>query len=116
MNNIKNVVVLTSGSLNPPEHLAKRVSVMSATPEAVVEKLGDQGFEHLYIDGGNTIQRFLQAGLIQEFILTHIPILIGTGISLFGRLNHDIKLQHITTTTFENGFVQSRYQLNHNDR
>lgn len=89
---------------------------MSGAPKAVVERLGDQGFEHLYIDGGNTIQRFLRAGLIQELILTHIPILIGTGISLFGRLNHDIKLQLLSTTTFENRFVQSRYKLNHPEK
>jgi len=43
--------------------------------------------------------------------LTRIPVLIGEGIPLFGPLAHDVKLQHLSTRTFENGLVQSTYQV-----
>ena len=66
---------------------------------------------HLYIDGGKTIQSFLQARLIQTLIITRIPILIGSGIPLFGNLEQDIKLKHIKTQQFDSGLVQSRYKV-----
>jgi len=34
---------------------------------------------HLYVDGGITIQRFLQAGLVDEVSVTVIPIIPGKG-------------------------------------
>ena len=67
--------------------------------------------DSLYIDGGNTIQRFIAAGSADEITITQIPILISKGIPLFGTLDRDIKLKHIETRLFANGFVQSRYQL-----
>jgi dihydrofolate reductase len=54
-------------------------------------------------------KRFLRAGSIQRLILTRIPVLIGHGIPLFGRVPHDIQLQHIQTRQFQDGIVQSEY-------
>jgi len=73
--------------------------------------LRGSGAKHLYVDGGKTIQSFLNAGLIQEIIITRIPVLIGKGIPLFGPLNKDVQLQHIETRSFANGFVQSKYKV-----
>ena len=67
--------------------------------------------KHLYVDGGETIQGFLREGLIQQIIITRIPILLGSGIPLFGPLSHDIKLRHMETRQFPNGLVQSRYEV-----
>ena len=67
--------------------------------------------KHLYVDGGATIQGFLAAGLIQQLIITRIPILLGAGISLFGPLERDIRLRHVETRAFPSGLVQSRYEL-----
>jgi dihydrofolate reductase len=77
----------------------------------LVKILSERGAKHLYIDGGQTIQGFLKTGLIQQIIITRIPTLIGNGIPLFGPLSEDIKLQHIETNSFANGFVQSRYEV-----
>ena len=49
------------------------------------------------MNGGITIQRFLQAGLIQRLIITRVPVLIGDGIPLFGTLSRDIRLKHVAT-------------------
>ena len=106
----KKVVVLSSRSLDIPTHLLKCVELLALSPESVIAHLQEQGANHLYIDGGQTIQGFLRAGLITELIITRIPILIGNGIPLFGDTNRDIRLTHLETRQFENGFVQSRYQ------
>jgi dihydrofolate reductase len=70
----------------------------------------------LYIDGGKTIQGFLKEGLIQQLIITMVPILIGTGIPLFGSLSHDVKLDHIETSQFDDGLVQCRYKVIGNNK
>ena len=43
--------------------------------------------------------------------LTRIPILIGSGLPLFGELPGDVHLDHIKTKTFMSGFVQSHYEV-----
>ena len=67
--------------------------------------------QHLYIDGGVTIQGFLDAGLIQRVTITRIPVLLGSGIPLFGPLSHDIRLQHVATRSYASGLVQSEYVI-----
>jgi len=103
------VVVLSRRTRKIPAPLAASVEVMSCPPEELIERMAERGAKHLYIDGGQTIQGFLRAGLIQQLILTRVPILIGTGIPLFGPLLHDIRWHHMATRTFANGLVQSRY-------
>ena len=71
--------------------------MMAGTPPEVVARLGARGFRHLYVDGGVTIRGSSQAGLIQRMIVTRIPVLLGSGIPLFGPLSHDIRLEHVAT-------------------
>jgi dihydrofolate reductase len=107
----KRVVVLSSRPNAVPPHLAGDVEWLSLPPPRLVERLAARGARHLYVDGGKTIQGFLNAGLIDELTITRVPILIGTGVPLFGPLNHDVSLTHIATQQFENGFVQSKYRV-----
>jgi dihydrofolate reductase len=105
------VVVLSRRPVEIPARLAGAVEWMSGPPQEVVEQLAERGAQHLYIDGGRTIQGFLAEGLIQQLIITRVPVLIGQGIPLFGPLPHDIKLKHIETQAFPAGLVQSRYEV-----
>ena len=63
------------------------------------------------MDGGITIQRFLQAGLIQRLIVTRVPVLLGAGIPLFGMLERDVVLRHVGTRQYPSGLVQSEYAI-----
>lgn len=105
------VFVLSSRGVDIPGRISKTVSTMSAAPEEIVRRLGEQGFRHLYVDGGKTIQGFLNAGLIDHLTITQIPVLIGSGIPLFGPLSNDIQLEHVETRTFTDGLVQNRYEV-----
>ncbi len=107
----KQVIVLSSRPLAVPEPLRPTVQSDGGPPEQVVARLAAAGKQHLYIDGGITIQRFLQAGLINEMTITRIPILLGDGIPLFGAIGSERPLRHITSTPFSNGFLQSTYQV-----
>ena len=87
------------------------VERMSGAPEDIAEKLDARDIGHVYVDGGITVQRFLQAGLIQRLIITRVPVLIGTGIPLFGATQGDILLKHIATRQYASGLVQSEYAV-----
>jgi dihydrofolate reductase len=104
----KPVFVLSSRQLAPAPTGAV-VERMSGTPTDVVSQLAARGVRHIYVDGGITIQRFLQAGLIQRLVITRIPVLLGAGIPLFGSLRQDIVLRHVGTRQYASGMVQSEY-------
>lgn len=103
----KPVTVLTTRPM--PAAVPEGVSIDAGTPEEVVARLEAKGFRHAYVDGGVTIQRFLAAGLIDQLVVTRLPVLIGEGIPLFGALPDDLWWQHQDTRTFANGFVKSTY-------
>ena len=108
---VKPVVVLTSRPSEltaPPGTLCE---FMDGSPQEIVDRLANRGMKHLYIDGGDTIRRFLQAGLIQRMTITQIPVLLGSGIPLFGPLVRDIRLEHVATRTYPSGLVQSEYTI-----
>jgi dihydrofolate reductase len=107
----KPVFVLSHQQLRIPDSLANTVFAMSASPGEVIQRLSERGYKHLYIDGGQTIQGFLREGLIDQLIITKVPILIGAGIPLFGALPRDVRLDHIETVQFDNGLVQSKYEI-----
>jgi dihydrofolate reductase len=109
----KPVFVLSSRPLRPAPAGAV-VEHMSGSPAEIASQLNARGIRHAYVDGGITIQRFLQAGLIQRLIITRVPVLIGAGIPLFGPIPKDIPLKHVATRQYATGLVQSEYLLGPN--
>lgn len=111
----KRIVVLTHRPLDlaPSRERGGRVEVMSGMPQDVVAALAKDGATHLYVDGGETARSFLREGLVDRIVLTRLPLLIGEGIPLFGPLGRDVRLKHVATRTFPNGFVQSEYEVLH---
>ncbi len=107
----KRVVVLSSRPLDLSAVVGGVVEQMSGPPADIVAQLAATGAQHLYIDGGITVQRFLSAGIIQRLIITRVPVLIGDGIPLFGALPRDIRLQHVATRHYQSGLVQSEYLI-----
>ena len=107
----KRVVVLSSQPLDFSAVRGGTVEQMGGPPAEIVSKLAASGAQHVYIDGGITIQRFLRAGLIQRLIITRVPVLIGEGIPLFGTLLRDIRLRHVATKHYQSGLVQTEYEV-----
>src|SRR5436305_4799600 len=107
----KAVIVLSSRPENFQPPAGTNCTIMTATPAEVVDRTAAQGMGHLYIDGGVTIQRFLAAGLIQRMIITRVPVLLGTGIPLFGPVAHDLRFAHVATRAYPSGLVQSEYVI-----
>jgi dihydrofolate reductase len=87
-----------------------RVEVHRSLP-AVVDALRACGARRVYVDGGRTVQAFLDAGLIADITVTVAPVLLGTGIPLFGSSGREFALVHRETRVLGGGFVQSRYDV-----
>lgn len=106
----KPVFVLSSRPL-PEAPPGAVVEHMSGAPAEIVSLLAARGIRHIYVDGGITIQRFLRAGLIHRLVVTRVPVLIGSGIPLFGPLQRDIALEHLETRQYASGLVRSEYAV-----
>jgi dihydrofolate reductase len=104
----KPVFVLSNRPIAPAPSGAV-IERLSGAPADIVAQLAARGIKHIYVDGGVTIQRFLQAGLIDRLIITRVPVLIGAGLPLFGHLDRDITLRHVSTRQYAGGLVQSEY-------
>ena len=106
----KHVFVLSSTLQAVPENLSGKVSLLSGSPQQVLDAIHAKGYSSLYIDGGRTVQAFLQANLIDELRVTTIPILLGGGFPLFGELDQPVEWEHVKTEVFLEQVVQSHYR------
>ncbi|WTW92468.1 dihydrofolate reductase family protein [Streptomycetaceae bacterium NBC_01309] len=77
----------------------------------LVTGLAARGTKHVYVDGGQVIQSFMRAGMIDRLIVTTLPVLIGSGLPLFGALDNDVDLVLEENKTFDSGFVARTYSV-----
>jgi dihydrofolate reductase len=105
----KPVFVLSNTLQSLPQNLSDKVEIIKGSPELVVDTLNAREYKNLYIDGGETIQSFLNENLIDEMIITKVPILLGEGIPLFGELIKEQKFAHLKTEVLINYLVKSHY-------
>ncbi len=105
----KRVFALSSTLKTVPDELADRAEILSGSIETILAQLQDRGFVNLYIDGGKLIQSFLAEDLIDEMMITRVPILLGDGIPLFGQLPEPLNFELVTSEQLWDGMVISHY-------
>jgi len=104
------VFVLSTRPLPKVPEGAAVERIEGSAPE-VFSALSARGCKHAYIDGGLVIQQFLRAGLISSLTVTSVPVLIGSGIRLFGELDADLPLRLVATRQLKCGAVQNEYAI-----
>ncbi len=87
------VFVLSNILENVSQELDGKAEIINGNLKDILKRLEAKGIKKLYVDGGKTIQSFLKEDLIDEMIITTVPILLGEGISLFGHLDEDLKFK-----------------------
>lgn len=109
----KPIVILSGQPVDLSEAIRRggRVEQMGGPPADVAARLAGRGARHVYLDGGITIQGFLRANLVDRLVISRVPVLIGSGIPLFGSLVQDVPLRHIATKAFQGGLVQTEYEV-----
>ena len=104
------VFVLSRTLKNLPDSINDGATVLSLNPADLLRHLSDKGFRAAYIDGGKVIQSFLAEDLIDSLIIAKVPVIIGSGLPLFGSLDFDIAFDHSQTKIYPNGLVRSYYK------
>lgn len=105
----KPVFVLSNTLKTIPAGFGDKAEPVSGNLNTILKSLGSKGYTNLYIDGGQTIQSFLKQDLIDEIIITRIPIILGNGIPLFVEMDMEIKLRHVNSEILPAGLVKNTY-------
>lgn len=106
-------------------YTGKRVIVLSDTLKEVrmetelfsgplthlISMLHCDGIQHVWIDGGITISKFLEARLVDYITISIIPVILGSGIPLFSFMNIEQVCRFISTQSFPSGLVQLQYEV-----
>lgn len=106
----KPVFVVSSTMTDVPEAVQDKATVVNGSLEEIVGTLDRKGYQRLYIDGGKLVQGFLAKDLIDEMILTRIPVLLGGGTLLFGSIPNHLGFEHTETTILLEELVQTHYK------
>ena len=112
MNNIDAVVMgrkTFERVLNFERWVFGKAEIVSGDIKRLIIILNQKGYQNLYIDGGRVIQSFLQEDLIDEMIITRVPILLGKGFPLFGKLEQHLQFRHKKTEIYNKTLVKSHY-------
>lgn len=107
------VIGLSNTLTEPPDNLSDRVEMYSGDLRELVASLEKEGYLHAYVDGGKTVQSFLDLKLIDEMVLTRAPVILGGGIPLFGKTGRSTKLVNLKAEAFPNDFVQLHYKVSY---
>lgn len=108
----KRVFVLSRTMKEAPKDLEDyEIDFFNGAVERLAVELQTLGMRNVYVDGGMTLQSFIRAEMLDEIIITQLPILIGKGLALFTDCQKDIKLALISSQSFDSGFVQNRYRF-----
>jgi dihydrofolate reductase len=105
----KPVFVLSNTLTSIPEKAKGKAQIVNGPLTKVLASIREQGYHRLYIDGGSTIQGFLKEDLIDEMIITVIPILLGNGIPLFSEVPKPLMFECISSKVFLDKIVQNRF-------
>lgn len=77
----------------------------------LITEIKTQEGKDIFIDGGSELVRlFRDNDLIDEYVISIIPIMLGKGIRLFRDTESESKLRLVKSETFDSGLVQLRYE------
>lgn len=105
-----NIVITTDQKLHQESN---SVIFTDRNPGQIIALAQERKWGNILIIGGaHTNQTFLEAGLIDEIIVSVHPLIIGAdGLKLFGTKPQNINLDLISSKTISNELVQLHYQV-----
>ncbi len=105
----KPVFVLSNSLTKVSDEHKGKVQLLKGSCSEILHSLHAKGHQRLYIDGGKTIQRFLKEDLIDEMILTTIPIVLGDGFPLFSPMNQKLEFACTKSRIYAEAIVQNHF-------
>jgi dihydrofolate reductase len=90
--------------------LSDEVRVVSGSAYVMQDLLVEEQFERVWLVGGGKLaSAFQHARLIDEYIISVIPVILGNGIPLFDSVDDDQPVDLTETKRFGTGVVQLHY-------
>ena len=87
------------------------VSFVTQTPKDVCAEWTAQGIQRIWLVGGSElIASFRKARLVDEYIITSIPVILGEGIPLFQPMQHREFFCCTASKHFDSGLEQSTFR------
>jgi dihydrofolate reductase len=105
----KPVLVATHRELRPPAPLVRAVS--GDLGALLAQARREAGGKDIYLDGGALIREATERGLVDEYVITLAPVLLGRGVPLFAGLEQRQRLKILEHHSFGAGMVQLRAVL-----
>jgi dihydrofolate reductase len=104
----KRVFVFTH---RPLESVAHDVTFTDQSPVDFVSGLDSAGVRTLWLaGGGDLVVSFMEHRLVDEYILSIVPIVLGDGIPLFRGPLPEHRLELLESTDYASGLVQLHYR------
>jgi len=96
----------------PPTSVPAGVEFVSQSIGAFAKRLRGQAGKNIWMmGGGEIIASCLDEDVIDEFIVTVVPVFIGEGIPLIAPRHRDVPLKLRSVTPFPDGVVQIHYDI-----
>ena len=96
----------------PPPVVPSGVEFVAEPVPSFADRLRRGSGKNIWMmGGGEIIAAFLDAGAIDEFIISVVPVFIGDGIPLIARRHRQTPLSLQSVTPFPDGVVQIHYHV-----
>ncbi len=96
---------------NPPADNPHGVEFVGASPTEFAQSVAARYSGAVWLVGGaNLAEQFRSAGLIDEYLVFVIPVILGRGVPLFGGDAPPTSLRLESAQTYDDGFVMLRYR------
>ncbi|MFK7810414.1 MAG: dihydrofolate reductase family protein [Saprospiraceae bacterium] len=89
----------------------ENVSYVNGDITSFVESLKEKEEDIWLVGGGEIVALFLNNNLVDEALIFIMPVLLGEGIPLIGKLQKDLPLKLIKTKTWKSGVIELHYKL-----
>lgn len=97
-------------SRSATRHTIPDVELVNEDPVAFIRGLKEtEGKDIWLIGGGELIRQLHDAGLIDEYIITTIPVILGEGVELFPGVTTEQKLKVDRSISYKSGLVMTYY-------
>jgi dihydrofolate reductase len=105
-NGDRDVYVITRS----PRPDSGRTKFYSGSLTGLIQQLRSQNGKDIYCDGGaEIVNELIKSDLIDEYIISIVPVLLGSGVRLFKSERPEQVLELVETKTFDTGLTQLRY-------
>lgn len=108
-------VLSTTLPTGPQADMGQSPIVVHPDVDTLQRTLRDAELGRIYVDGGKTVHAFLAAGHLSDLTITRVPVLLGDGIPLFGRLPTAQRVRLVNSTVTGQGAVQTVYEFSNSD-